>query len=226
MDNLFDTISQIIIQIPRDNLVFFSLISLVIALIIIVLYKRHSEKSQLIIFFFLFTSIFLFGLATLQKNSSESVSETEPAPKLTIISSDSHFGWAGSNSNKNIYTLQVYHYNNDAGYYILGQALLSDCGVSNGKIYLSHKDKSYIRIGSWSSEYLQCYEGIKSRLNPNTFGITRELEKKVRLEGYFTEIKKDVSQYIEENGSYKVKWEYSSGCCGIFIDGVDLLEVN
>ncbi|CCQ51122.1 hypothetical protein WH8501_26195 [Crocosphaera watsonii WH 8501] len=36
----------------------------------------------------------------------------------------------------------------------------------------------------------------------------------------------DVSQYIQDNGSYKVKWEYSSGCCGIFIDGVDLLEVK
>ncbi len=142
------------------------------------------------------------------------------------ISSDSHLGWIGSNPNKNIYTLEVKNYNNNANYYIVAQALLSNCGKSNGKIYLSQHNNNFTKIANWTSDELNCYEGVTDKMNPNTFGITEELEKKLRFNGVFKEIKRNVSSHIQGNGNYQIKWEYSSGCCGIFIDGLDLQVVK
>lgn len=225
MKNLFEQLPEIISEASKSELGLLALMMIIISAISIYFFRQSSEKTKILIFFSLLISI--FGVIIVLDNFDQPfVPPPSPPGQEMIISSDAHLGWVGSNPNKNVYTLEVKNYNNNAGYYIVGQGLLSDCGESNGKIYLSQPNNNFTKIATWKSNDLNCYQEVPDKMNPNNFGITEELEKKLRFNGIFKEIKRDVSSHIQGNGNYKIKWEYSSGCCGIFIDGVDLMVIN
>ncbi|MDJ0580465.1 hypothetical protein [Crocosphaera sp.] len=227
MKNLFEQLPEIISEASKSELGILALMMIIISAISIYFFRKSSEKTKILIFYSLLIGILLFAIATFRNSFPKpSVQQQLPPGQEIIISSDAHLGWVGSNSNKNVYTLEVKNYNNNAAYYIVGQALLSDCGKSNGKIYLSQQNNNFTKIATWKSNELNCYQEVPDKMNPNNFGITEELEKKLRFNGIFKEIKRDVSSHIQGNGNYKIKWEYSSGCCGIFIDGVDLMVIN
>jgi hypothetical protein len=166
--------------------------------------------------------------SSLQKPASPPVDSVQ-------LTYDNHFGWTGSKDALNIYTVEIANFERHKKYFVHANLLQAGCPnrtgseVSIGEIFISYGNNTQeYRIGEWSTSDVKCTKIMQSlkKNNPNSVGLTKELEERIKQAGGgFSPLKKEISKYIlnNKNGHYKLKFKYSSGSHGFFINGAGIM---
>ena len=145
------------------------------------------------------------------------------------IAADQHLGWAGAVHTENIYSITVKDYNSKSQYILKGNVVIlgriGNCIATNGTVSIETAGKTN-RIWEWNNNNLNCIEADETGWpqNPNLGTLSSEFEQLIRetVLPQGSEFAIDVTQYIKRDGKYTISWDYLSGCCGIFIGGMEL----
>ena len=160
-------------------------------------------------------------------NTETIVQSTETAvqPVKQVVDKDGHVGWAGSRDVQNTYYFDVSNYEAGLQYALVGKAFLGGCGSTRGNVSIVTPSKTDV-IWTWTDKNVDCTK-TRAPTRPNDAGsITPQTTQFVNNEilslgsSPFTI---DVTPFITENGNYAVIWDWQSGCCGIFIGGMELI---
>jgi len=158
--------------------------------------------------------------------TQQAINQASTAPIVqNRVYSDEHLGWSGYNSVDNQFTFDINDYVPGTRFVLSSSVVIvgppGKCTDTRGTVSITTPSKRQTVV-DWNNNNVTCVEVSGLPDDPNLGEITERLQVFVRenITNRGTQFSLDITNLVTESGRYAVTWEYKSGCCGIYIDGL------